>query len=188
MARPKQALISRDGILRAALRLVDEHGPDALSTNRIAAELGVKGPSLYNHVSGRDEIIEGLRELLTADMDLAAADLRPWTLACDRVARSYRASFAAHPHVVPLLTAQPVRSPTVLAAYDKVFAVLREAGWPEDDLVPVVRAIEYLVIGSVHDQATGLPDDAERAFDIGLSALIDGLERRLAGHGDARTS
>ncbi|WP_153530903.1 TetR/AcrR family transcriptional regulator [Actinomadura macrotermitis] len=166
--------------MRTALRLVDEHGPAALSTNRIAAELGVKGPSLYNHVSGRGEIIDGLRELLTADMDLDAAGLRPWTAACDRMARSYRASFAAHPRVVPLLISQPIQSPLVLAAYERVFAVLREAGWPEDDLMPMVRAMEYLAIGSVLDLATGTPEETERAFDIGLSAFIAGLERQLA--------
>jgi hypothetical protein len=67
----------------------------------------------------------------TADMDFSPTDLRPWTVACDWVARSYRASFAAHPRVVPLLTTHPVRSPGVLAACDKVFSVLREAGRPE---------------------------------------------------------
>jgi AcrR family transcriptional regulator len=182
VARPKKTLLSREGIIRAALRVVDEQGPEALSTNTIAAELGVKGPSLYNHVSGRAEIIEGLRELLYSTMDLSATELRPWTLACERVARSYRASFAAHPRVVPLLTATPVRSPGVLAAYDKVFEVLREAGFPEEDLLPVVRATEYLVIGSATDHATGTPAEAERAFEIGLTALIHGLRHRLDRH------
>jgi AcrR family transcriptional regulator len=187
VARPKQTLLSRDTIMRAALSLVDAHGPDALSTNRIAAELGVKGPSLYNHIAGRSEIIEGLRELLTANIDLSVTDLRPWTVACDRLARSYRASFAAHPRVVPLLTAHPVQSPAVLAAYDKVYAVMREAGWPEDELQVVVRAVEYFVLGSANDNSASPPEQAERAFDIGLAALIHGLEARLSAIPTTRT-
>nr|WP_042178007.1 TetR/AcrR family transcriptional regulator C-terminal domain-containing protein [Kibdelosporangium sp. MJ126-NF4]CEL12911.1 Transcriptional regulator, TetR family [Kibdelosporangium sp. MJ126-NF4]CTQ98596.1 Transcriptional regulator, TetR family [Kibdelosporangium sp. MJ126-NF4] len=180
MPRPKNPLITRDRIMRTALRIVDEHGPDALSTNRIAAELGVKGPSLYNHVSGRAEIIDGMRELLLADMDFSATDLRPWTAAFHRLARSYRAAFAAHPRVVPLLTAQPIQSPVVLAAYEQAFDILRGEGWPDDELLPMVRAMEYLAIGSVLDHAVGTPGQAERAFEVGLTALIHGYAQQLA--------
>ena len=180
MPRPKNPLLSRDVILRAALRIVDEHGPDALSTNRIAAELGVKGPSLYNHVAGRGEIIDGLREPLLAEFDICATGLRPWTVALDRLARSYRATLAAHPNVVPLISTQPIRSPLVLGAYQQVFDVLREAGWPEDELFPTVRAVEYVATGSVLDHSVGAPD-AERVFELGLTALIAGLESRQRG-------
>jgi len=182
MPRPKSPLLTRDAIIRTALRLVDEHGPDALSTNRIATELGVRGPSLYNHVSGRAEIIDGLRELLAADVDLDATAVRPWTAALTRLARSYRAVFVAHPNVFPLLAAQPIRSQLILAAYERVFAVLRAEGWPEDDLFPMVRAMEYLATGSALDHSVGTPQ-AEQVFEIGLTALIDGYAQRLARSG-----
>ncbi|MFF1651631.1 TetR/AcrR family transcriptional regulator [Streptomyces sp. NPDC058240] len=180
--RPSKPLLTRDLIMRTALRLVDEHGPQALSTNRIAAELGVKGPSLYNHISGRSEVIEGLRELLTADIDFSAADLRPWPVACERLACSYRDSFAAHPRTVPLLAAQPIQSAEVLGAYEQVFGVLREAGWPENELFPVVRAFEYVALGAATDNAVGVKEAAEPAFNIGITALIHGLEQRLKAH------
>jgi AcrR family transcriptional regulator len=179
MPRPKSPLLTRDAIIRTALRLVDEHGPEALSTNRIAAELGVRGPSLYNHVSGRAEIIDGLRELLAAEIDLDATAVRPWTTALIRLAHSYRAAFLKHPNVFPLISAQPIQSPLVLAAYDRVFAVMRAEGCPEDDLFPMVRAMEYLATGSVLDQSVGMPQ-AERVFEVGLAALLDGYARRLA--------
>jgi AcrR family transcriptional regulator len=177
--RPKTPLITRDRIVRAAMRLVDTHGPEALSTNRIAAELGVKGPSLYNHVSSRAEIIDGLRELLLAEMDSDLANLRPWTVAFDRFARSYRAVFAAHPQVVPLLATQPIQSQVIIGAYEQMFDVLREAGWPDDELFPVVRAMEYVAVGSVLDHAVRTPQEAERAFEVGLTAMLHGFEQRL---------
>ncbi|MCE7006232.1 TetR/AcrR family transcriptional regulator C-terminal domain-containing protein [Kibdelosporangium philippinense] len=179
MPRPKSPLITRDAIMRAALHIVDTQGAEALSTNRIAAELGVKGPSLYNHVASRAEIIDGMRELLLAEMDLDLTNLRPWTVACARFARSYRASFAAHPQVVPLLATQPIESPVILGAYEQVFDVLREAGWPDDELFPMVRAVEYVAIGSVLDQVVRTPQEAERAFEIGLTAMLAGFEQRL---------
>lgn len=179
MARPRRPPITRDAIFRTALRIVDEHGPDALSTNRIAAELGVKGPSLYNHVSGRTEIIEGIRELVTAEIDFTVLDLHPWQRALEHLARSYRAAFAAHPRVVPLLTAHPVRSAAVLALYDRVSAALRQAGFPDEDLSPIIQAVEYLIIGSALDQAAPTGGDPRHAFEVGLSLLVRGLTDRL---------
>jgi AcrR family transcriptional regulator len=201
MGRPPRALLTKDTIMRAALAIVDDEGAAALSTNRIAARLGVKGASLYNHVAGRDEILEGIRELLVAEMDLAAADLRPWTTALDTWARSYRAVLAAHPNAVLLLVGKPIRSMVVLRAYAKGFDAMRLAGWPEHLLFSVIRAVECFLLGSALDLAgppvcvpdgVPLPEglltvvtadhraQAELTFEIGLAAMIDGLTRQLA--------
>ncbi|MFF8564402.1 TetR/AcrR family transcriptional regulator [Streptomyces albidoflavus] len=199
MGRPPRRLVSREGIMRAALALVDEEGPDALSTTRVAQRLGVKGPSLYAYVSGRDEIVDGLHALIVAEMDLADAT-GPWTEVIDRWARSYRAAFAAHPRAVPLIAARPVRVPAALEAYARAFDALRAAGWPEERLLPVVRSVEYFLTGSALDLdaspeagltgenlppgldplRTAPPDHRELAFETGLAALIEGLRAMLA--------
>ncbi|MFI6417139.1 TetR/AcrR family transcriptional regulator [Streptomyces sp. NPDC050842] len=184
MARPRTRLITRERIMGTALRIVDEHGPEALSVSRIAVELGVKGPSMYNHISGRDELVEGIRELLLAEIATGHSALRPWTVAAERWARAYRRVFAAHPRVVPLLTAQPVGSAATLESYERAYAVLREAGWPEAEIQAVVRSIEYFVIGSALDLTTRDPEQAELSFEIGLASLITGLEARLAEQAD----
>ncbi|MEU7262852.1 TetR/AcrR family transcriptional regulator C-terminal domain-containing protein [Streptomyces albidoflavus] len=200
MGRPPRRLVSREGIMRAALALVDEEGPDALSTTRVAQRLGVKGPSLYAYVSGRDEIVDGLHALIVAEMDLADAT-GPWTEVIDRWARSYRAAFAAHPRAVPLIAARPVRVPAALEAYARAFDALRAAGWPEERLLPVVRSVEYFLTGSALDLDASLeagltaqnlppgldplrtapPHHRELAFETGLAALIEGLRAMLAG-------
>ncbi|MFE1149645.1 TetR/AcrR family transcriptional regulator [Streptomyces albidoflavus] len=200
MGRPPRRLVSREGIMRAALALVDEEGPDALSTTRVAQRLGVKGPSLYAYVSGRDEIVDGLHALIVAEMDLADAT-GPWTEVIDRWARSYRAAFAAHPRAVPLIAARPVLVPAALEAYARAFDALRAAGWPEERLLPVVRSVEYFLTGSALDLdaspeagltgenvpagldplRTAPPHHRELAFETGLAALIEGLRAMLAG-------
>ncbi|MFG2334275.1 TetR/AcrR family transcriptional regulator [Streptomyces sp. NPDC048604] len=182
MARPSTRLITRERIMTTALRLVDDHGPEALSVSRVAAELGVKGPSLYNHIAGKAELVEGLRELLTEQIGTAPAELRPWTVAATRWAHRYRTVFAAHPRVVPLLTAEPIGSAATLDAYERAYEVLREASWPEGEVPAVVRAIEYFVVGSALDLITRDPEQAELGFEIGLSSLIGGLEERLRRH------
>ncbi|MBT2408296.1 MULTISPECIES: TetR/AcrR family transcriptional regulator [unclassified Streptomyces] len=200
MGRPSRPPLTREDILRTALALVDDEGPGALSTPRIAARLGVKGPSLYNHIAGREEIIDGIRELIIAEMNLDVT-IRPWTAALESWARSYRAAFAAHPHTVPLLAGRPVRSLSVLDGYAQAFAILRAAGWPEEHLLPLVQSVEYFLGGSalaLVDTPTGLPlpppenlpdglgpilnappDYREIAFETGLSALVRGFQATL---------
>jgi AcrR family transcriptional regulator len=198
MGRPPQRLLDRDTIFRAGLELVDEHGAGALSVNRVAAALGVKGPSLYKYIAGRDDLVEGIRDLIVAEMRLDL-DISPWTATLEAWARSYRAAFAAHPRALPLLAARAVRSPAALDAYAAAFDRLRGAGWPEDRLLPLVWAVEYFVIGSVlaPGQApdhlavadAGLepllrsgPEQRELAFEAGLAALVRGFSAELAGY------
>ncbi|GAA1955288.1 hypothetical protein GCM10009738_31430 [Kitasatospora viridis] len=183
--------------MQAALALVDEEGPDALSTPRVAARLGVKGPSLYNHVSGRGEIIDGICELIVAEMDLDMT-VRPWTAALDTWARRYRAVLTAHANAVPLFRSRPPQSPSALQGYADAFAMLRTAGWPEEYLLPVVHAVESLIIATAsteerpHDLPAaaelppGLdpllnppPDHRDRTFELGLAALLAGFRETL---------
>nr|WP_095871630.1 TetR/AcrR family transcriptional regulator C-terminal domain-containing protein [Streptomyces sp. TLI_235] len=183
--------------MRAALTLVDEEGA-ALSTTRIAARLGVKGPSLYNYVASRDEIIAGISDLIVAEMELDPT-VQPWTAALDAWARSYRAALTRHPNMVPVLASRPTRSLAALQAYACAFTMLREASWPEDHVLQVVQSIEYPLIGSVlhldhpHDAAwtdealpAGLeplrnapPHFREQAFEAGLAALIHSYRETL---------
>src|SRR5436190_1931510 len=66
MARPRKPLLSTDRIVETARALVDAEGLAALSTRRLAAELGVSGPSLYNHFRTKDEILEAVADSVSA--------------------------------------------------------------------------------------------------------------------------
>lgn len=68
MGRP--AVINRQKVAQAALRLIDEEGLDALSIERIATELGVRGPSLYHHFPDKAAILEEVARLVLGDLDL----------------------------------------------------------------------------------------------------------------------
>lgn len=106
MARPRKPLLSRDRIVEAAGALVDSEGLDAVSTRRLAAELGVSGPSLYNHFRNKDEILDAVADTVSAQVDLSmfdASDTRDWRAALHDWAVSYRAALTEHPHIVPVL-------------------------------------------------------------------------------------
>jgi len=200
MVRPTTPLLSRDQILRAALQQIDETG--TLGLPRLAKHLGVGTSSLYHHVKGgREEIIEGIRGVLSVEG--MATDPHPgetWREFTRRWAIGYRATYAAHPNVVPLLTAQTVTHPATLDSYEALAEVLHDAGFSDAELLDAVTVLDSLVLGSALDadapeevwaergdsslaraiRATReRPGDrSERSFLLGLESLLTGLEHR----------
>ncbi|MET9935396.1 MULTISPECIES: TetR/AcrR family transcriptional regulator C-terminal domain-containing protein [unclassified Streptomyces] len=151
MGRPRRPLLDRERIATTALEVVDERGE--FSVPQIAKRLGVQTASVYHHVDGRDGIVELLRERVAAGIDGGTLDLEPWDAALVAWARSYRAAFAAHPRAIPLLMTSPVRAPKVLAQYEKAVGRLLDAGFALPDVMPVIIALENLVLGSALDLA-----------------------------------
>ena len=210
MARPRTPLLSRSGIVTAALALVDAEGLDALSTRRLAAELGVSGPSLYHHVATKDDLIDAVVDAVLTDVDISrfallGPDDPDWRTALTVWARSYRTVLAAHPNIVPALAHSIGRRPTMLRIADAVFGGLVAAGWPRREATSIGVLMRYFITGSALGSfAGGLPDDAsvyqaeyphldqahlladmqqeinERAFEVGLTAILDGLATRPA--------
>src|SRR5690606_6509908 len=100
LGRPRQAVLSRELILHTALRLVDERGENGAGIRDIARELGVRPSALYNHIKGQDDLIDGIRELVSDRIDVSAFGVAPWDEAARQWARSYRSAFAAHPPTI----------------------------------------------------------------------------------------
>lgn len=122
MARPRKPLLSRDRIVEAAGALVDAEGLEAVSTRRLAAALGVSGPSLYNHFRTKDEILDAVADSVSARVDLSMFDGGPdWRGALHAWAHSYRDALADHPNIVPVLARGPGRRPAGLRLADAVF-------------------------------------------------------------------
>ncbi|MFD3944030.1 TetR/AcrR family transcriptional regulator [Streptomyces sp. NPDC058579] len=204
MARPRKPLLSRERIVETASALVDAEGLAALSTRRLAAELGVSGPSLYNHFRTKDEILDAVADAVSAKVDLSMfeeGDDRDWRTALHDWAASYRAALADHPNIVPVLAQGPGRRPAGLRVADAVFGAMVRAGWPPAQATYIGALMRYFVTGSalgsfargfVDDEAAYDPADYphlgqahllaehrqkvdEGAFDTGLRALLDGL-------------
>src|SRR4051812_25720270 len=103
MARPKQPLLTRERIVEAASALVDAEGLDALSMRRLATELSVQGPSLYNHFATKAEIVDAVAEAVIEQVDVSAFGKHRWPEALREWATSYHSVLVAHPNVVPVL-------------------------------------------------------------------------------------
>ncbi|MFE1437598.1 TetR/AcrR family transcriptional regulator [Streptomyces sp. NPDC058739] len=205
MARPRKPLLSTDRIVATARELVDTEGLAAVSTRRLAAELGVSGPSLYNHFRTKDEILEAVADSVSAQVDLSMFEGgRDWRAALHDWAVSYRAALRDHPNIVPVLAQGPGRRPAALRLADAVYGAMVAAGWPPPQATSIGALMRYFIMGSalgsfaggfVDDQSAYDPADYphlgqahllpdrqeridERAFETGLAALLDGLERQ----------
>lgn len=200
MARPRQALLSRERIIAVATAIVDAEGLPALSIRRLAEELGVRGPSLYNHFATKDDILDAVADAITEQVDTSYFERDDWRLALRRWGTSYRDALAAHPNIVPHLAQGPGRRPAALAMADAVYGGLIAAGWPPARATHIGALMRYLVAGSTLGSfARGFVEDpqlyAERyphlnqahrladhqksvdegAFALGLDALVTGL-------------
>jgi AcrR family transcriptional regulator len=205
MARPRKPLLSTDRIVETARELVDREGLAAVSTRRLAAELGVSGPSLYNHFRTKDEILEEVADSVSALVDLSMFDGGgDWRTALHDWAVSYRAALRDHPNIVPVLARGPGRRPAALRLADAVYGAMVDAGWPAAQATSIGALMRYFIMGSALGSfAGGFVDDAsaydpadyphlgqahllaeqqekidERAFEAGLSALLDGLAQQ----------
>lgn len=194
--------LSYERIVAAALAVIDKDGVEGFTLERVATRLGVRAPSLYNHVGSKAEIIEGIRDLVVSEMDYSAFGHERWDVALEAWARSYRDAFAHHPNTVTLLYTTPVDADATYVMYEAVTAGLAEAGWPVEMTVPILAMVEYLIAGSVLDRAAsgtmfgqarerGAPTVSESLhaagdqvqladdiFEMGLATLLDGLRRR----------
>lgn len=213
MARPPRRLLSHEQIVTTAIRLIDADGLGEFSTRKLAAALGVRGPSLYNYFATKEEILDAVANEITTKVDISMLGVEPWVEALRGWARSYRASMAEHPNLVPLLAVGPARRPSALAMADAVFGALVDAGWPRNRATHIGALMRYFVTGSALGSFAGsFPADPdlyadryphldqahlltahsrevdEGAFEMGLSALLDGLQHEYERMMECRKS
>lgn len=146
-SRPSaRARLTTEHVLRAALDYVDAHGLEALSMNKLGAELGVKGMSLYSHVASKDALLDGIVEAMWAEVEPPATTGMTWPEAVRSYAHSLRDMIHRHPAAAPLLNRGmlPARSLEYLDAYREV---LLRAGFTNHHAIQALHAVYVYASG-----------------------------------------
>jgi AcrR family transcriptional regulator len=133
-------------VLRAAMALADEGGIDALSMRKLAQELGVEAMSLYNHVANKEDIIDGIVDLVASEMD-PPPDGVDWKTAMRRSAISTHEVLMRHRWAGPLWMSQRKVSPARLRHGDAILRALREGGFSKDVTYHAFHALQSHVLG-----------------------------------------
>ncbi|WP_185278610.1 TetR/AcrR family transcriptional regulator [Leifsonia shinshuensis] len=168
MPQPSRPRLTRDTVLARALERADTIGLDALSMRALAAELGVVPMALYKHVANKDELIDGMVDLVWAEVDppeLGNPDT-PWRDALRARAVSLREALRRHPWAVGLMESRMRPGLANLAAHNALLGRLREAGFPFRATVHVTSVLDAYVYGFALQERTLPFDTPEESGEV----------------------
>ena len=165
----KRSPLSRDRVLRAALELADEGGSGALTMQAIGRRLGVEAMSLYRHVRNKDDILDGMVDLVFAEIELPA-DRSSWRTTLRARSISARAALRRHPWAITLMESRLAPGPATLRGRDDVLAVLLDAGFSGAMATHAYNILDSYVYGFALQEAQLPFSDAE-----GLAAMGEQL-------------
>ena len=165
--RGRRLGLTREKVTAAAVEMIDRDGPDAFSLRRLAAELGIAAMSLYNHVPGKDALLDDVAEWLLGEVDFSGADTGTWQQRLRAHAAAFRAAALRHPKAFPLVLTRPTQSPAALNNIRCALASVSELDLAPRELVRVVRAFAAFIVGTIMRElgsiATVAARDAEQA-------------------------
>jgi AcrR family transcriptional regulator len=173
-------------VVDVAAGIADAEGLDAVTLARVAGELGVRSPSLYNHVDGRADLLRAIAVLSVRELTAALREATVGRSGADALAaaaHAYRAYARAHPGRYAATLAAPTRGDeehraAATEAVDVMLAVLRGWDLEGDDAVHAVRAFRSALHGFVAIEAAdgfGIDVDVDVSFDRLLATLAEGI-------------
>ena len=157
--------------LEVALTVADSEGIEAVTMRRLARELGVEAASLYHHVKGKDQILDGL-------VDAVAAEIEPptpatgWRNAISQRAHNTRAGLRRHPWAVSLMASRTSPGPATLRLLETGIRSFREGGFSIPLAAHAVSAVDSYVHGFVL-QEVNLPFRGESELVAMTTAIME---------------
>lgn len=147
--RGRPARLSRERVLRAALRLLEREPPEAVTMAKVAAVLGTAPMSLYTHVRSRDDLLDGAAALALGDLDIAIPVQGSWQTRLRAWAHAVRAHVVRQPQVLQLVRRGSRLSAPWLHVRAALVRALAPAGLPPRMLADAERWIMQTVLGAL---------------------------------------
>jgi AcrR family transcriptional regulator len=194
--------VTRDDVVDAALRLVEEHDLSALTMRRLAAEVGTAVTAIYWHVGNRDALIDVLVERLVADMGAVRLSGRTPRARITSLLRQWRARLWERPHLIGLAHERGQTAAMFQPMQAALAQELAAVGLRGEQAALAVRLLQVHVVSSVVlartaargpmtnptdpqawpdapdvdlVSALSAPLDYDEMFRVGLEALLDRL-------------
>ncbi len=170
-AEPRKPL-TKERILRTAVALADEGGVDSLSMRRIAQELGVVPMALYKHVANKDEMLDGMVDVVVGEIDppLAGAD---WKTAIRARVLSARRALLRHPWTSRVIESRISPTPTVIGYMDEMIGILRQGGFSVDLTHHAMHAMGSRALGFSQELFDDTPDDPPEIQAIAAQQMAE---------------
>ena len=162
--------LTRDRVLAAALKLADAGGFESLSMRNVAKQLGVEAMSLYNHVANKDDILDGIVDLVFSEIAVPSARA-DWKAAMRRRGISARDVLLRHPWATSLMQTRTKPGPATLRHHDSVLGSLRKAGFTVDMAAHAFSVMDGYIYGFALQQINLPSHTSEEAAELAGSIL-----------------
>ncbi len=148
----KRARLSRERVLRGAVAVADAGGIGSLTIRSLAQELDVKPMSVYHHVANKDEILDGIVDLVFSEIELPSPS-GDWRSAMRRRAISARRVLRRHPWAIALLQSRTRPGSATLRHHDAIIGCLRGAGFSVEMTAHAYALLDSYVFGFALSEA-----------------------------------
>ena len=163
--------LTRERVLQAALKLADQGGIEALSMRKLGQELGVEAMAVYYHLANKEEVLDGIVDLVFSQIELPVAGT-DWKSAMRSRAISLRDVLARHRWAIGMMEARQNPGPANLRHHDAVIGSLRAAGFDS----PMVAHAYSLLDGYIYGFALtkmNLPFETPAEVDVATQRLLE---------------
>ena len=165
--------LTRERVLGAAVALADRGGVGSLSMRKLAQELGVEAMSLYHHVAGKGDILDGMVDVVFGEIELPTGEA-DWKAAMRRRAVSAREVLRRHPWATSLMESRSTPGPANLRHHDAVLGILRNAGFSVELAAHAYSLLDAYVYGFAL-QETSLPFSTPEETAEVAQTIMDGF-------------
>ncbi len=163
--------LSRERVLQGAVAVADARGLGALTIRSLADELGVKPMSVYHYVKNKEEILDGIVDMVFTEIDLPTVG-GDWRTEINRRARSAREVLRRHRWAIPLLESRTSPGPATLRHHDAVLGTLRAAGFSPAATAHAYAVLDAFVYGHALQEAA-LPFEGPDGVNDVAGPIVD---------------
>jgi AcrR family transcriptional regulator len=168
---PQRVPLSRERVLVCALELADASGIAGLTIRSLATSMGTKPMSLYHYVANKDEILDGIVDIVFAEIDVPSP-AGEWREEMNRRAHAVRRALRRHPWAVGLLETRSSPGPATLRHHEATLASLRAAGFSVQMTAHAYAVLDSYIYGAALQEAA-LPFNGPDAVAGVTSSILD---------------
>jgi AcrR family transcriptional regulator len=172
---PRKVPLSRPSVVLSAVTLADAHGIKAVSMRRLAEELGVVPMAIYKHVANKDELLDGMIDLVYSEIEFRSGGSH-WKTAMRQRARSMREALLRHPWAIGLMDFRTTPGPANLQHHNAVLERLHGAGFSIRMAFHAYSAINSYIYGSLILQQSlsfETPGEFEQVVETALPPQLE---------------
>ena len=172
----RRSTLTRDKVLESAIELADEIGIESLTIRKLADRLGVGAMTIYHHIPSKEEIIDGMVEIVFIEIQMPPTDV-DWESAIRQRCVSARNVLNRHPWAAPLMESRMSPGPANLSHHDAVIGCLRSGGMSIQMAAHAYAILDSFIYGFAFEEATlpggGGEGIAEIAEEIASNFPVD---------------